>query len=58
MIEKKDEAGSPASSSADLTNPAANLAHSHQLLQLTTCEVSSFFFLLQQLSIYNFVGKI
>jgi hypothetical protein len=58
MIEKKDEASPLASSGADFTNPAANLAHSHQLLQLTTCEVSTFFFFMEQLSIYHFVGKI
>lgn len=41
MIEKKDETSSPAGSNADLTNPAANLAQSHNLLQLTTCEVQA-----------------
>jgi hypothetical protein len=41
MIEKKDEPSSPAGNNADLTNPAATLAQSHHLLQLTICEVSS-----------------
>ncbi|GFG37761.1 hypothetical protein Cfor_04673 [Coptotermes formosanus] len=41
MIEKKDEVSSPSSSSADLTNPATCLAQSHQLLQLTACQVQA-----------------
>ncbi|XP_021934964.1 uncharacterized protein LOC110837310 isoform X2 [Zootermopsis nevadensis] len=41
MIERKDEISSPSNSSADLTNPAATLAHCHQLLQLTTCQAQA-----------------
>jgi len=41
MIEKKDETSPPSSSSAGLTNPATCLAQSHQLLQLTACQVQA-----------------
>lgn len=41
MIDKKDETSAPSSSSADLTSPATRLAQSHQLLQLTACQVQA-----------------
>ncbi|XP_069693833.1 uncharacterized protein [Periplaneta americana] len=41
MIEKKEETSSPSSSNANSTDSATSLAHSHQLLQLTTHQVQT-----------------